>query len=347
MNKMTVRDIEVTSKKVLVRVDFNVPLDIKTGEITDDSRIIAALPTIDYLIDHDAKVILCSHLGRPNGKVVDELSLAIVANRLSKILRRPVKFVGDCIGHEVEMKVKNLICKDVLKENLINKKLQDGFAYLLDDENIDQALDIYSSFIQKNYRGIIISRQIDDFTIKYNNTKIFNLSLDKKEGLSTISSLNQLEKIIENNIKKHKIIIILDRIDFFLSIFPFNEIIKTFYRINDLIKNHKSILILRINSKLLNESELSLFNEEYIKLKSDKIFDIIIRDDLIDIIKYIENENKMNINVTFGDIGKKFNISKVTVKSRIETLINKDLIYSKKIGKTKILYLTELGEKVL
>ena len=72
MNKMTVRDIEVTGKRVLVRVDFNVPVDAKTGEITDDSRIRASLPTIKYLLEHKASVILMSHFGRPKGKVVDE-----------------------------------------------------------------------------------------------------------------------------------------------------------------------------------------------------------------------------------------------------------------------------------
>ena len=98
MDKLTVRDIDVNGKKVLVRVDFNVPLDYRTGEITDDSRIKATLPTIDYLIDNGARVILCSHLGRPKGKVIAELSLGIVARRLSQILRQPVMITDDCIG---------------------------------------------------------------------------------------------------------------------------------------------------------------------------------------------------------------------------------------------------------
>ena len=86
MNKMTVRDINVTGKRVLVRVDFNVPLDVKTGAITDDSRIRAVLPTIKYLIEHKAKIIMLSHFGRPKGKVVDEMRLAPAAKRLAEIL---------------------------------------------------------------------------------------------------------------------------------------------------------------------------------------------------------------------------------------------------------------------
>lgn len=114
MNKMTVRDIDVTGKKVIVRVDFNVPVDAKTGEITDDSRIRAALPTINYLIEHDARIILISHFGRPKGKVVEEMRLAPVAQRLSQILGRPVAMATDCIGPDVEVSVDSLNDGDIL-----------------------------------------------------------------------------------------------------------------------------------------------------------------------------------------------------------------------------------------
>jgi len=118
MNKMTIRDIEVSGKKILVRVDFNVPLD-KRRTITDDSRIQAALPTIRYLIDWGARVILISHLGRPKGKVVDSLRLNVVAQRLSQILGQQVGVATDCIGPEVENSVASLQSGDVLLlENL-------------------------------------------------------------------------------------------------------------------------------------------------------------------------------------------------------------------------------------
>jgi len=112
--KRTVRDTEVEGKTVLVRVDFNVPMDIKTGVITDDSRIRAALPTIMYLLDHKAKVILCSHLGRPDGRVVEGLRMTPVAQRLSQLLDLPVSTVSDCIGTAVEKAADNLKGGEIL-----------------------------------------------------------------------------------------------------------------------------------------------------------------------------------------------------------------------------------------
>ncbi len=102
MNKKTVRDIEVSGKKVLVRCDFNVPQDKETGKITDNRRIRAALPTIQYLLSNNAKVILCSHLGRPKGEVNSKYSLKPVAEELSKLLGKEVKLSKDVIGEDAK-----------------------------------------------------------------------------------------------------------------------------------------------------------------------------------------------------------------------------------------------------
>ena len=96
----TLEDVQLSGKRVLVRCDFNVPL--KDGVITDDSRINAAIPTIQHLVDQSARVILCSHLGRPKGQQVSEMSLAPVAEALSSKMGQPVTFIEDCIGPAVE-----------------------------------------------------------------------------------------------------------------------------------------------------------------------------------------------------------------------------------------------------
>lgn len=111
LQKKTVRDIDPQGKRVLVRCDFNVPLE--AGEITDDRRITEALPTIKYLLEHGAAVILASHLGRPKG-VTPEFTLAPVAKRLSDLLARPVTLLGDCVGPEVEAAAKAAKAGDVI-----------------------------------------------------------------------------------------------------------------------------------------------------------------------------------------------------------------------------------------
>ncbi len=132
MDKKTIRDIDLAGKRVLVRVDFNVPLDSQQ-HITDDTRIRAALPTIRYLLDQGAAVILMSHLGRPDGKVVDTLRLAPVAQRLGELLGRPVEMAAESIGPAVEAQARALQPGQVLLlENLRFHKEEEkndpGFA---------------------------------------------------------------------------------------------------------------------------------------------------------------------------------------------------------------------------
>ena len=112
LNKKSIEDIDVSGKTVLARCDFNVPL--KDGVITNDKRIVAALPTIKYLIDHNAKVILCSHLGRPKGEFKPEFSLAPVAKRLSELLGKEVVMAKDVIGEDAKAKANALKDGDVM-----------------------------------------------------------------------------------------------------------------------------------------------------------------------------------------------------------------------------------------
>ena len=107
MKKKTFKDIDVAGKRVFVRVDFNVPQD-ETGKITDDTRIRAALPTINYLVKQNARVILCSHLGRPKGVVNEKYSLSPVAERLSELINLPVKMAADVIGESAKGLVKEM-----------------------------------------------------------------------------------------------------------------------------------------------------------------------------------------------------------------------------------------------
>lgn len=113
MNKKTIEDIDVNGKKVLMRCDFNVPQD-ENGNITDNRRIVSALPSIKYLIEHNAKVILCSHLGRPKGEFKEKYSLKPIAEELSKLLGKEVKLAKDVIGEDAHNLANNLKDGDVM-----------------------------------------------------------------------------------------------------------------------------------------------------------------------------------------------------------------------------------------
>lgn len=123
--KKTVRDIDVNGKRCLVRVDYNVPMNAEL-KIVDDTRIVATLPTINYLVDHGAKVILCSHLGRPNGQVDTKLSLRPVLARLSKLLNKPISFAEDVLDKSTVEMVDRMQNGDILMlENIRFYKEED------------------------------------------------------------------------------------------------------------------------------------------------------------------------------------------------------------------------------
>lgn len=130
-NKKTIRDVEVAGKRVLLRADFNVPHDKKTGVIQDDTRIVATLPTIRYLLDHGASVIVCSHLGRPHGVWKKELSLTSAGEHLSDLLGLPVPLTADVLGPDTKAKAAALQPGQVM--------LLENLRFRLEEEQNDPA----------------------------------------------------------------------------------------------------------------------------------------------------------------------------------------------------------------
>src|SRR5882762_1741540 len=111
MRKLSIRDLDLPGKRVFIRVDFNVP--IKDGSVEDDTRIRAAIPTVNYATEHGARVILASHLGRPKGQRVDKYSLGPVAEHLANLIAKRVAFAEDCIGEAAQEKVSGLSDSDI------------------------------------------------------------------------------------------------------------------------------------------------------------------------------------------------------------------------------------------
>lgn len=188
MNKKTIRDINVTGKKVLVRCDFNVPL--KDGEISDDNRIVAAIPTIEYLVKHGAKVILCSHLGRPKGEVNEKYSLKPVAVRLAEKLGKEVKLAKDVVGEDSKQIAQNLQNGEVmLLENVRFDSREEK-----NEESLSKEL---ASLIGKD--GIYVNDAFGTAHRAHSSTEGVSHHVDTSvAGLLIEKEVTELGKVIEN-----------------------------------------------------------------------------------------------------------------------------------------------------
>jgi phosphoglycerate kinase len=185
--KKTIRDIDLTGKRVLLRADYNVPLDDK-GEITDDYRIKQSLPTIQYLLDKNVKLIICSHLGRPDGRPDPKLSLFPVAKRLKELLKRDVEFVTDCVGERAEKAATGL--KDgqiVLLENVRfhpqEEKNDDAFAA--------QLASLAEIFVQDGF-GVVHRAHASTEAITHHLPSVAGLLLEKE--VDTITNVMEAPK---------------------------------------------------------------------------------------------------------------------------------------------------------
>src|SRR5690606_24141737 len=143
----SIRDLNLDGKRVLMRVDFNVPQDKATGAITNNQRIVAALPTIKHALENGASVVLMSHLGRPDGKRSEKFSLKPVAAELEKLLGRPVTFLDDCVGSAVEaacapgaLKAGDVVLLENLRFHIEEEgkaKLEDGSSKKADPKDVE------------------------------------------------------------------------------------------------------------------------------------------------------------------------------------------------------------------
>lgn len=180
--KKTIHDIDVHQKRVLLRADYNVPLE-KSGAIADDYRIEQSLPTVRALLDKGAKLIICSHLGRPKGKIDPKLSLAPVAKRLSELLDRPVEFATDCVGPEAEKMAHRLESGQILLlENLRFHPEEEA-----NDDNFAQQLAALAEVFVQDGFGVVHRAHATTEAVTHHVPSVAGLLLEKE--VDTITSV--------------------------------------------------------------------------------------------------------------------------------------------------------------
>ena len=266
--------------------------------------------------------------------------------------KKLIKTTNSIVRSESEQPVGILfIGKDISRESETHGKLLPGASYLIINENIEPALGLFTDLTISNHDGLFITRdslsKIQSI-FPSSDVDVVELSQEDIEGVTCIYDPDTLTAKIEEFSSKHfRPVVLFDRIDYLLSNFSFEKVIKALYKINDIIALNNAILMLRLNPTIINKRQLAIIEEEMKKLPGQKVENIKLEDELYDILTYIYKQDKRNILVSFQKVSREFSISKTTTAKRADSLKEKDLIFIKKRGKAKTMHVSEKGKTLL
>jgi PAS domain S-box-containing protein len=244
-----------------------------------------------------------------------------------------------------------LVGKDITSERYNQKKLVKGKGYLIPTEEKDYYIDFFNSLAKLGNKNLFITRgKLDILKNKTSSvdTQIVLLQENKLEDFENISDINELiNKIKEFTIKNDNSVILLDRIDYLLTKFSFEIFTNALYKINEIISNSKSIFLLNVPSSMLDKKQMAIIENELQIIPSKDIKNIEIEDELFNILKFIDEQNKNNLMVSFKKIRKIFSLAYSTTAIKLNILSDKDLIVIKKYGRFKKVNITEKGKSLL
>lgn len=252
---------------------------------------------------------------------------------------------NDCVGSL-------FMGKDITEDVALHKKLLPGNSYLITSSDTVSSFDLLSELTNEGFTGLIVTRgnpeSINTHIPPSKTLKIILLTKKTIPNILSMTNLDEIETKLEEFMKKEKKpVILLDGIHYLISRFSFESFIQFLYDVNDLILEQKAILFVRIDPTTFKPHEMALIKNELRILPGQHTGDVIIRDDLFEMVKYIYGQNQGNAIVSVKKIMAKFDVTYVTAASRIDLLEDKGLIYSKKQGKIRAIFITEKGEKLI
>jgi len=242
------------------------------------------------------------------------------------------------------------ICKDITFKDEIHKRLIHGCSYIVIENSADSFFDIFRGLLNEGGNGLCITRDLSDNVSDYFKDlqpKVLKFS-SYDSGKGIVSNLDELFGAIEEFVKEKKnVCICLNRVDYLISQFGFDRVLNFLYQVNDLIRRTKSLFLLRVNKMLLSNEKISYLQEEFSMLPSHQMQNQYLDNTLYDLLVFIFKENKKNSLVSHKNICDHFGIVKVTAQKRIEGLLSKGLIASRKSGRSKFLHMTDKGKELL
>jgi len=242
--------------------------------------------------------------------------------------------------------------KDITRDVESHGKLLKGNSYFISDKSNRSALEFFVGLtIISGYKGLFITRATPDIIksmIPSKDIQVALLSQEKMGGFDNIQDLDGLIAMIEEFSRKNTdSVVLLDRVDYLLTIFSFEQFAQTLYQINNIISKNRSILLLHLNPSVVDSRKLAIIEEELQPLPSQKIEDIHLKDELYDILKFIYEQNQKNAVVSFKQIRKELSIVNKTTAKRLRMLENNGLIFIKKQGRMKTLHTSDKGKTLL
>ena len=242
------------------------------------------------------------------------------------------------------------ICKDITFKDEIHGRLVPGTSYLVSEVYADSLLDVFRGLLHSGWNGLCVTRNLSDVPPDYfkdlQPTMLMFSSYDSGEGI--VSSLDELFDAIDVFVKETKnAAMCLNRVDYLISQFGFERVLNFLYRVNDLMRIKQGLFLLRVNRTLFSNEQVCFLQEEFSMLPSQQIQDVSLEDVVYDLLGFIFKENEKNSLVSHKNICNHFGIVKVTAQKRIENLLKKKLIISRRHGRSKFLHVTDKGKELL
>ena len=254
-------------------------------------------------------------------------------------------------GNEAECLGALFIGHDITRDLEVHGKLIDGNGYLIVDEQSQPSFDLFVNLTYLGRKGMYITRSSPSMIQKsLPNTKIavVLLSQTKNNLYKTTENLMDLKARIEQFTSRNQnSVVLFEGLHYFLTKISFQQFIEALYAINEIIARTKSILFLRVDPLMLQPSQMAVLKNEFLRLPHQRIEDVLIEDEIFSILRYVGEQNQLSAVVSVKKIMGKFNIAFATASSRLAQLEKNDLVFSKKTGKIKAIYLTEKGKKLL
>ena len=273
-------------------------------------------------------------ISKDNAKKIVRLTGSLLRGKGNKKIG--VIFIGDDITRDAEM----------------HGKLLEGNSYLVADKQIDSAVDLFIDLISKDHPGLFISRLNPEAIHSIIPlTSNINVRLLTEETFSNYQNISDLKTLIQTmkdfSQSSENAVILLDSTHYLLTKYNFNEFIGALYQINEVIMKTKSMMFIRFDPAILNDNQMAIVENELQTLPSQRIKGITLEDSVYEILKFINQQNQNNALVPFKKVMTKFKISYSTAAKRLEGLENKGLIFTRRQGKLRAIYISEKGKTLL